>query len=91
MNESISKRGNSIKEDWSQRIILYVNTFLSSPENRLWREKDEPAWGEPLVGFARGDDQIFEEFKEYVGPFHWTPLEIFNLSFPRQDVQADEL
>ncbi len=36
----------------------------------------ERIFTEPLVGFVRGDDPIFERFKEIIGPHHLTPREI---------------
>ncbi|QXE87419.1 epoxyqueuosine reductase [Geomonas nitrogeniifigens] len=32
---------------------------------------------EPLVNFAAGDDPIFEEFKQIIGPWHRTPREAY--------------
>jgi epoxyqueuosine reductase len=63
----------------------------NSPSNSLHNESKEKAWDEPLVGFSRGDDPIFQQYKEYVGPFHWTPLEIFQLTFPDVSVKPAEL
>lgn len=31
----------------------------------------------PVVGVAKGDDPIFEKFKQFVGPEHMTPLEMW--------------
>ncbi|MCK7506865.1 MAG: hypothetical protein MZV70_24265 [Desulfobacterales bacterium] len=31
---------------------------------------------EPLVGFVRGNDPILEQYKEIIGPHHFTPWEI---------------
>lgn len=74
---------------WIKGIIKgYLD---QSPENTLQNEANEKAFEEALVGFARGDDPIFEEFKEHVGPFHWTPQEIFTMTFPEVSVKADEL
>jgi len=36
----------------------------------------EPIYEEPLVGFVRGNDPIFDQFKEIIGPHHFTPWEI---------------
>jgi epoxyqueuosine reductase len=52
-----------------------------SSENRLRGLDDEPAWGDALVGFAAGDDPLFEFLKEDIGEFYWTPKEIFGLTF----------
>lgn len=46
----------------------------------------EPAWDEPLVGFSRGDDPLYQRLKEEIGPFLLTPSEIFGATFP--DVKA---
>jgi epoxyqueuosine reductase QueG len=69
-----------------------VQGFLDqSPENSLKGAPEEKAWEDALVGFARGDDPIFEAFKEHVGPFHWTPEEIFHQAFPGHVVRPEEL
>jgi epoxyqueuosine reductase QueG len=51
----------------------------------------EPAWASPLVGFASGADPVFAQFKEVVGPFHWTPSEAFSLAFPERDADPGSL
>ena len=63
----------------------------NSPANSLKNEAGEKAWDEPLVGFCRGDDPIYQLYKDRVGPFHWTPLEIFRLTYPDISVREDEL
>jgi len=51
----------------------------------------EPAWDDVLVGFASGADPIWQQYKEYVGAFHWTPWEAFNQHHPGEPAGADEL
>jgi epoxyqueuosine reductase QueG len=63
----------------------------NAPTNSLHLETKEKAWDEPLVGFSRGNDPIYEQYKENIGPFHWTPLEAFQLAFPELSVKPDEL
>jgi len=70
---------------------LIAEYTANSPANSLRNEAKEKAWDEPLVGFSRGDDPIFEQYKNHVGPFHWTPLEAYRLAFPEQSAKADEL
>ena len=65
---------------WIENIIL--DFIQGSPENNLQNETNEKAWEDALVGFSTGDDSLYLAFKEYVGPFHWTPLEIFKKTFP---------
>lgn len=46
----------------------------------------------PVIGFARGDDPIFEKFKQVVGPEHMTPMEMWLAAKPDEDDQrADRL
>jgi len=70
---------------------LIVERAAKSPSNSIRNPENEKAWDEPLVGFARGDDPIFQSFREHVGPFHWTPLEIFSLEFPAVAAKPEEL
>ena len=45
-----------------------------NPSNRLRGAKSGPVYDEPLVGFARGDDPIFKQYKTIIGEFHLTPI-----------------
>ena len=66
---------------WVEDII---KAFIKcSPENSLQREEFEPAWSEPLVGFAGGNDPLFQEIKQDIGDFYWTPADIFRETFQR--------
>jgi hypothetical protein len=51
---------------------------------------NEPIWATPLLGAARGDDPIFETFKETVDPRHWNPVDAFGAG-GYAGVSADEL
>jgi len=66
--------------------------YTASKENDLHLDGGhEPAWAEPLVGFSRGGDPLYRKFKEDIGPFLWTPPEIFASTFPDIEVAPDEL
>jgi epoxyqueuosine reductase len=75
---------------WVEGIIKdFINR---SPENTVKNPANDKAWDDPLVGFSRGDDPLYQAYKEaYIGPFHWTPLELFKMAFPQLKVGADEL
>ena len=76
----------------NKKIEKIIFDFVkNSPENSLIAGDREPAWDEPLVGFSSGDDDIFNQFKEVVGHFHFTPAEIFNLTFPDTPASPEEL
>jgi epoxyqueuosine reductase len=69
-----------------------IRIYTESEENCLPLESGrEPAWEEPLVGYSRGDDPLYQRFKEDIGPFFWTPAEIFAKTFPDAKATADEL
>ncbi len=78
--------------DLSQLILSVIRSFLDEPdENTLWQNPGERAWARPLVGFSQGSDPLWSSFKEAIGPFHWTPEEIFLQAFPAVNVTAGEL
>jgi epoxyqueuosine reductase QueG len=74
--------------DWIEPMI---KDFIRSPENTLKHRENEKAWEGQLVGFSTGDDSLYQEYKGYVGPFHWTPLEIFKHTFPSSEASAEDL
>lgn len=65
-----------ISGDWINSLIQ--DFIASSPLNNMQNEAGESAWDLALVGFASGADPIWQQYKEYVGAFHWTPWEVFN-------------
>jgi epoxyqueuosine reductase len=55
-----------------------LRDFIADPaRNNLGPGRSEPAWEDFLLGFAPGDDPLFEDLKRHVGPEHWTPAEAF--------------
>jgi epoxyqueuosine reductase QueG len=45
------------------------------PNNRFQAFDGGPIFDEPLIGFADGDDAIFQDYKAIIGDFHLTPRE----------------
>ncbi len=79
----------SDSKDWIKGII---EEFISkSPLNTMQNGTNEPAWDQALIGFASGADPIWQQYKEYVGAFHWTPWEVFNQHRPEENVSAEQL
>ena len=78
----------NVNRDW---VIDIINDFCKSEENNLNDGSGEAAWDTPIVGFANGADPIFIQYKDVVGPFHWTPLEAFTQGFPDQMISPDHL
>ena len=70
---------------------LIRDFIATSPYNTMQNKTGESAWDFALVGFASGADPIWQQYKEYVGAFHWTPWEVFNQHCPGKSAVAEEL
>jgi epoxyqueuosine reductase QueG len=68
---------------------LIKEIVRTSPENTL-KGFDEPAWEEPVIGFAGGNDELFDRYKEVIGEFFWSPAEVMALKYG-EDFDPDEL
>jgi epoxyqueuosine reductase len=76
----------------AQWLTCAIEDFIhTSPDNTLKNQENERAWADPLVGFSRGDDPLYEEFKRMIGDFYWTPIEIFRMTFPEVPAQPDQM
>ena len=73
---------------WIESII---RDFCASARNSLHMQTGEPAWAEPQIASARGDDPLFEQVKTDIGPFYWTPLDAFRLAWPDLHATAADL
>ena len=74
---------------WIEKLIKDFIDY--SLENTLKNQDNDKAFETPLVGFSKGDDPLYEAYKEHVGAFHWTPWEIFTRTFPELVVKQGEL
>ncbi|MFH1003475.1 MAG: epoxyqueuosine reductase [Chloroflexota bacterium] len=64
-------------QDPAGYLIKAIRDYtLTSPGNRLSAFAGEAIFEEPLVGFADGDDPLFERYKTIIGDYHLTPREV---------------
>jgi epoxyqueuosine reductase len=70
---------------------IITDFIKTSPDNSLKMTTGEPAWEEAIIGYSTGDDPIFDQYKEVVGETHFTPAEIFNLTYPDDPAQPGDL
>ena len=76
-------------EAWVTNLVIGFVT--ASALNTLGLHGGEVAWDSPLVGFSRGDDPIYLDFKTQIGDFYWTPQEIFERTFTGVETTAKHL
>ena len=63
--------------DPAQSLEAAIRAYVAgSPMNRLDGTDGSPIYDEPLVGFADGDDPLFQDYKKVIGDFHLTPREL---------------
>ena len=73
-------------------ITTAIKNFVAqSPLNDMKLGVREKIFDAPLVGFSRGTDPLYDEYKSHIGSFYFTPLEIFAKSFPDKKVTAEGL
>jgi epoxyqueuosine reductase len=83
---------NAHMKDPAQWIAGAIRDFINnSPENTLKNKENDRAWADPLIGFSKGDDPLYQTYKDVVGLFHWTPEEIFRKTYDASDLSADQL
>ena len=60
-------------------LYHYLKSFFETSKLNLLHENygGGKIFSDPIIGVARGDDPIFQKFKEVVGPEHLTPLELW--------------
>jgi epoxyqueuosine reductase len=80
-----------IEPDTAGWIENVIKAYCGSSANTLQDAANEPAWAEALLGYSRGDDPLYEAYKEYVGEYHLTPLELYSQTYPDAPADAGEL
>lgn len=75
-----------------EELEQYVIEFVASTELNRLPEKygGGPVFSTPMIGISRGDDPIYQKFKEVVGPKHLTPLELW-LACEQVEISASDL
>lgn len=76
-------------EKWIIDIIK--NYVAEAPENSLGLPTGEKAFDSPLVGFSSGADPLYTEFKNHIGSFYFTPMELFRKTFPKNETRVQKL
>ncbi len=66
-----------------EAIRTLIEDFVdASATNDLGLSAPEKIWDRPLVGFAAGDDPLFEQYVAHIGAFYLKPIDIYRQHFP---------
>jgi epoxyqueuosine reductase len=89
VTDDMSNNETTIDAMW---IRERVESFVScSSENTLGFDQQEKVFNKPLVGFANGIDTLWQEYRNHIGAFYLTPVDIFLANFPEATVSPEEL
>lgn len=81
--------GTVLDEAWFIRTL--TDKIAHHPESGMeYPFYDEPIFDPPLVGFVRGNDLIFDQYKEIIGPHHFTPWEIMKWQAENNGVEPPD-
>ena len=87
LEKDLNDKSAQFDEDFFTRIL--TEKIRTHPANAMEGPlSGEPVFEDPLVGFVRGDDPIFTNFKEIIGPHHFTPYEILAWQASKNNVPA---
>jgi len=77
LNQDAQLKDTNPLPDEAWFIQTLQDKIANHPDNVMdYPFYGEPFYEEPLVGFVRGNDPILEQYKEIIGPHHFTPYEI---------------
>lgn len=83
-----SATANKIDNDW---VVKKIQHFIDSHPDNRFPFYDAPIWKTPLVGFSSGADELYKLYKEDIGDFYQTPIEVFRAAFPEESVSPEDL
>ena len=84
MKEEKGMKGKMNRERLNGIIQGIYNGLEKNHYGTLGRPEDS-MWEAPLVGIADGRDPYYDFLKEHIGPFHWSPTEVFQMKYPREE------
>lgn len=65
-----------------EQMINDVYDSLEKNNFKTINKPEIPMYDRPLIGVAAGEDPYYDFLKEHIGPFHWSPAEVFQLKYP---------
>lgn len=74
---------------WISEII--TDFIHNSPDNYLPNGIKEKIWDKPLVGFSRGDDPLYQEFRNHIGNNYLLPPDFLQKKYQDVHINTDDL
>ena len=82
---------DKIRAQPEEAIRTLIEDFVAfSAANDLGLSAPEKIWDRPLVGYAAGDDPLFEACVAHIGAFYLKPVDIYRQRFPDDAVTAPD-
>jgi len=80
-----------LRDDPAGWIENVIKGFIAGPVNSMRKWEGEPAWAEPIVGYSSGADPLYEFYKQDIGGFYLSPLELISHAYPDREFKPEEL
>ena len=75
-----------VRDNPEKVVVQEIKDFVAiNPGNRDSRIDGGPYFENPLVGFADAHDPLFKTYKEVIGDFHLTPVEVLDRVYPEHE------
>jgi ferredoxin len=78
-------------DNLGELIECEIRKFVASPSNTMEKWNNEPAWGEPIVGFSNGADPLYKFYKRDIGDFYFAPLEFLLHEYPDRNLEENKI
>ena len=75
----------------TNKIIDEIMKYCNSSANSMKKWDNEPAWGEPLVGFSNGADPLYQFYKKDIGDFYLSPVEFLQGKYPNETFEETKI
>jgi hypothetical protein len=75
----------------ASKLLAIIKNYVNSSENSMQKWRNEPAWGEPIIGFSNGADPLYHFYKQDIGNFYLLPVEFLRHKHPDKKFDPNKL
>lgn len=87
----VIRGGVVMSQDLNEWISQSIVSFVENSRDNLLERFHEKAWDKPLVGFSRGDDELYGFYKKDIGSFYLLPKEFLEGTYPGKEFLSEEI